>query len=90
MTRAGSAATARRADRGRGAHFTFRNGPGATHAFREMIGDLRQDLRYAFRTLRRDAGFTPFAVVIIGARHRRERHRVQRRQRAPLAPAPVR
>ena len=33
--------------------------------FREMIGDARQDLRYAFRTLRRDIGFTAFAVVII-------------------------
>ncbi|MDB4873893.1 MAG: hypothetical protein JWM41_339 [Gemmatimonadetes bacterium] len=33
--------------------------------FRDMIGDLRQDLRYALRTLRRDAGFTAFAVVII-------------------------
>jgi predicted permease len=33
--------------------------------FREMISDLRQDLRYALRTLRRDAGFTAFAVVII-------------------------
>jgi len=32
---------------------------------REMIADLRQDLRYAFRTLRRDVGFTAFAVVII-------------------------
>ncbi|HKO17044.1 MAG TPA: ABC transporter permease [Gemmatimonadaceae bacterium] len=29
------------------------------------MGDLRQDLRYALRTLRRDAGFTAFAVVIV-------------------------
>src|SRR5215208_4809374 len=33
--------------------------------FRDMIGDLRQDLRYALRTLRRDRSFTAFAVVII-------------------------
>ena len=28
--------------------------------------DLRQDLRYTARTLRRDAGFTTFAVLIAG------------------------
>ena len=33
--------------------------------FREMIADLRQDLRYAGRTLKRDSSFTAFAVVII-------------------------
>ena len=32
---------------------------------RELAGDLRQDLRYAFRTLRRDLAFTVFAVAII-------------------------
>jgi predicted permease len=32
---------------------------------REMMSDLRQDLGYAFRTLRRDMGFTAFAVAII-------------------------
>jgi predicted permease len=34
--------------------------------FREMIDDSRQDLRFAFRTLRRDVAFTLFATVIIG------------------------
>ena len=34
--------------------------------FREMIDDSRQDLRFAFRTLRRDVVFTLFATVIIG------------------------
>src|SRR5262245_22935396 len=32
---------------------------------RHMLDDLRQDLRYATRTLRRDAAFTAFAIVII-------------------------
>ena len=30
------------------------------------IDSLRQDLRYTLRTLRRDAGFTTFAVLIAG------------------------
>src|SRR3954464_520910 len=33
---------------------------------RDMLSDVRQDLRYAIRTLRRDAGFTTFAIIIIG------------------------
>jgi predicted permease len=32
---------------------------------RDVMGDLRQDLRYAIRTLRRDVGFTAFAIAII-------------------------
>ena len=30
------------------------------------LDGLLQDLRYAFRTLRRDAGFTTFAILTIG------------------------
>ena len=33
--------------------------------FRGVLVDLRQDLQYALRTLRRDAAFTIFAVIII-------------------------
>ena len=32
---------------------------------REMIGSIIQDVRYALRTLRRDAAFAAFAVVIV-------------------------
>src|SRR5436190_7230123 len=31
-----------------------------------FVDTLRQDLRYTFRTLRRDAGFAIFAILIIG------------------------
>jgi len=31
-----------------------------------FLETLRQDLRYTFRTLRRDAGFTTFAILIVG------------------------
>jgi len=31
-----------------------------------FLDTLLQDLRYAFRTLRRDAGFTTFAILIVG------------------------
>jgi predicted permease len=33
---------------------------------REWLESVAQDIRYAFRTLRRDAGFTMFAVLIVG------------------------
>ena len=33
---------------------------------REWLESVGQDVRYAFRTLRRDAGFTLFAVLIVG------------------------
>ena len=33
--------------------------------FRELLADLKHDLRYAQRSLRRDVGFTAFAVAII-------------------------
>ena len=32
----------------------------------EITDNLRQDLRYTLRTMRRDAGFTTFAILIIG------------------------
>jgi predicted permease len=32
----------------------------------QWISDGMQDLRYTFRTLRRDAGFTTFAILIVG------------------------
>jgi hypothetical protein len=30
------------------------------------LDTVLQDLRYAFRALRRDAGFTAFAILIVG------------------------
>ena len=40
-----------------------KNNPGARSSAMES---LLQDFRYTFRTLRRDAGFTTFAILIIG------------------------
>jgi predicted permease len=31
-----------------------------------LLADFRDDLRYTFRTLRREAGFTAFAILIVG------------------------
>ena len=31
-----------------------------------MFASILQDLRYTFRTLRRDAGFATFAILIVG------------------------
>jgi predicted permease len=36
------------------------------NTYSSALENLRQDLRYAFRTLRRDAGFTTFAILIVG------------------------
>ena len=35
-------------------------------SMRELVDDLRQDLRYALRTLRRDRAFTFFAILVAG------------------------
>lgn len=35
------------------------------HGWRDSLDSLRGDLRYAFRTLRRDRGFTGFALIIM-------------------------
>src|ERR1051326_1451844 len=33
--------------------------------YRDRLAELRQDLRYTFRTLRRDKAFTSFAIAIV-------------------------
>ena len=38
----------------------------ASERFRSALDSLLQDLRYAFRTLRQDAGFAVFAILIVG------------------------
>src|SRR5689334_16361991 len=43
--------------------------PSGLHAVKKAtmsLDTLRQDLRYTFRTLRRDTGFTTFALLIVG------------------------
>ena len=40
--------------------------PASQGLWLRVIDSLRQDLRYAFRTLRRDAGFAIFAILIVG------------------------
>ncbi len=35
-------------------------------SLQSVFESIRYDLRYAFRTLRRDAAFTTFAILIIG------------------------
>ena len=54
-----------------------------------IIESIIQDLRYTARTLKRDAGFTTFAILIVGTRNRRKRHSVQRRQHPAHAAPPV-
>jgi predicted permease len=40
--------------------------PGSDEVRASVFDGLRQDLRYTARTLRRDAGFTVFAILIVG------------------------
>jgi predicted permease len=40
--------------------------PGSAEHQTSLFDGLRQDLRYTARTLRRDAGFTVFAILIVG------------------------
>src|SRR5436189_6087801 len=62
---------------------------GATFGARPMA-DLRGDLRYAFRTLRKHPGFAAVVMLTLCARHRRQRRDLQRRQRRRAASAAVR
>ena len=48
---------------------------------------LLQDLRYTFRTLRKDRAFAIFAILIVGLGHRRELHDFQRGEYVASSPA---
>ena len=41
-----------------------------------LLDTLAQDVRFAVRLLRRDRAFSLTAVLVLGARHRREQHAV--------------
>ena len=53
------------------------------------MSDLAQDLRYSFRGMRRDAGFTAFTILIAGLGHWSQFDGLQRGECAATAPAPV-
>jgi predicted permease len=41
-------------------------GPSTPSRWKSLVDPIRLDLRYTLRTLRRDAGFTAFAILIVG------------------------